>query len=90
MLRRDQFYWKPITSAMLKDTKLTALMEELRAQGRSRLPLLDDKRRIRYIIHRGSIAEFIVAHISEEPSLTLANLLDDAIMRSVFETTLLL
>ena len=87
MLRRDQFYWKPITPNMLKETKLTMLTEELKAQGRNRLPLLDEKRRIRHIIHRASIDEFIVARLSEASALTLADLLDDPVMRSVFDTT---
>src|SRR5437763_16815715 len=70
----------------MKDT-LIALSEELKSQGKGRLPLLDENRRIKYIIHRASIDEFIVANLANAAILTMADLLNDAGMRSMFERT---
>jgi hypothetical protein len=86
MLTLDQFYWRRLSDETLQ-TKLTTLRTDLEAQGKSRLPLLDDNKQIKYVIHRGSIGEFIASNLSRAQDLTLQDfLVDPAMLALVTET----
>src|SRR6478609_9366376 len=87
MLTVDRFYWKPLDSIDPGTILLLDLVKELKDQGKNRLPLLDNKQRAKYIIHRSKIEEFIVSNLTTAPTLTMKNLLANDEMRSMFETT---
>ena len=87
MLTLDQFYWRRVTEEMLSETKLLALREELEGQGKHRLPLLDEEQRVKCVIHRGSIGEFLVSHLSDAKTLTLRDFLDDPAMHALVTRT---
>jgi TIR domain len=87
MLTLDQFYWRPVSDQMLSDTRLIELSQELKSQGKNRLPLLDQERRIKYVIHRGSIDEFIIANLSRANQLSLRDLLNDPTMHAIVTQT---
>src|SRR6478609_2956813 len=87
MLTVDRFYWKPLDSIDPGRILLLDLVKELKEQGKNRLPLLDNKQRAKYIIHRSKIEEFIVSNLSTAPALTMKDLLANNEMRSMFETT---
>ena len=90
MLKLDQFYWKSVDAMNPEQVLLRNVVRELKEQGKNRLPLLDNKKRVKYIIHRSKIEEFIVASLDSgalTPTLTLKDLLADNDMRTLFETT---
>jgi hypothetical protein len=87
MLKLDQFYWQSVDSMNPELTLLMDVVKELKEQGKNRLPLLDSKKRAKYIIHRSKIEEFIVSNLTTAPTLTMKDLLANDEMRSMFETT---
>ena len=87
MLGFDRFYWKRFNDEKLKKMRSLDISDELKSQSKNRLPLLDDGSRIRYIIHRASIDEFIVANLASAAELTMQDLLQDEAARSMFERT---
>lgn len=87
MLTPDQFYWRPLNDDLLDKTTLLSLSAELKQQERNRLPLLDQDRRVQFVIHRSSIDEFIVGHLTKATTLTLRDFLDDSGMRALVTTT---
>ena len=87
MLTRDQFYWRRVNEQTLPETKLIALSEDLKSQGKNRLPLLDEATRIKYVIHRGSIDEFIVSNLSTAAQLSLKDFLTNPQMHEIVTQT---
>ena len=87
MLTPDQFYWRPLNDDLLDKTTLLSLSAELKQQERNRLPLLDQNRCVKYVIHRSSIDEFIVGHLATAATLTLRHFLDDTGMRALVTNT---
>ena len=86
MLTLDRFFWRPLNDQLLSE-RLIEISEELKSQRKNRLPVLDESRRVRYVIHRGSVDEFIVSHLGHAPALTLGDLLEDPRMQTVVSET---
>ncbi len=82
MLRH--FYWK-LWDTQLEQSRLVDISKNMKKQKKNRLPVLDENEVIRYVIHRASINEFIVANLSRADQLTMHDLLADERMRATFE-----
>jgi hypothetical protein len=72
--------------------KLADLIVELSLHQLNRLPILSNEGHPLYIIHRSMVDKFLVNQVLSGNSatvadLTLANLLDDAEMKSIFQNT---
>jgi hypothetical protein len=75
MLAIDQVYWRLADDATPAVTRLVDLSQEMRSHGRNRLPLLDGGKRIKHVVHKGTIDDFILANLPRANELTLADLL---------------
>jgi hypothetical protein len=88
MMPMRKFFWKRIDRA--KDLPLIELKRELRLAEKSRLPLLDEKKRPLYVIHRSMIDQFIADQLERGTedlgSLTVSDLLSEDPLRSMFES----
>ncbi|HEY4900879.1 MAG TPA: hypothetical protein VIH91_08695 [Terriglobales bacterium] len=84
MLPKSGFYWKRLNKH-LEQSKLVDISETMKTQEKNRLPILDDKNVVRYVIHRAAIHEFIVSKLPNTAELKVSDLLADEQMRMTFE-----
>jgi hypothetical protein len=91
MLRK--FFYIDLGAGAPETVKLTTLTDEIERRGYHRIPVLDGKRHPVYMIHSSMIEKFLLKRLLSKSGgkapdeLTLADLLDDPVMKRVFETT---
>ncbi len=93
MLAVTDVYLKNIGPTGPNAIKLGGLLDELKAQGKNRVPLVDAQMRPLYIVHRSMIDQFMLERAragtasQDLNSLTLADLLAEPGMSEMFQTT---
>jgi hypothetical protein len=86
-------FYKRVGDVDLRTLHLKDLIQQLTAQKRNRVPILNSNGTPLYIVHRSMIDQFITRNILEggNPKLvddfTLSDLLDDLDMKSMFENS---
>jgi len=93
MMPLSDLFYKQIGKIDPEALKLTDLVTELDQRERNRVPVLSAEGHPLYMVHRSMIDKFIVKTVMSKdgaarvPNLTLAELLGDAEMKSIFENT---
>jgi hypothetical protein len=92
MLPVADVYLKNIGQTGPEAVKLGALLDELKAQSKSRVPLVDAQLRPLYIVHRSMIDQFMLERVragavQDLNALTLADLLAEPGMSEMFQRT---
>jgi hypothetical protein len=93
MLPVEDVYLKNIGDTGPQGVKLGGLLDELKREGKSRVPLVDAQTRPLYIVHRSMVDQFMLeraragATTSQLNDLTLADLFAEPGMQEMFETT---
>lgn len=96
MMPLSDLFYKQIGKIDPEALKLIDLVNELDQRERNRVPVLSAEGHPLYMVHRSMIDKFIVKTVMSKdgaarvPDLTLAELLGDAEMKSIFENTSLL
>jgi hypothetical protein len=87
MIPKSEMFFVTLDGAAAREQLLADLVQRLKAVGRHRLPILDSEGRIQYMVHRSSVAEYLVERPPEK-TLTLGRLFDESPeMRKLFETS---
>jgi hypothetical protein len=93
MLPFGKFFCQNVGASDPTTIKLRDLVNELNSRRLNRLPILDTSDCVKYMVHRSLIEQFIVKRVlSPEPGsspdqLSLADLLGDQELRTIFENT---
>ena len=87
MIPKSEMFFLTLDAGAAREQPLADLVQRLKAVGRHRLPILDPAGRIQYMVHRSSVAEYLVDKQLEK-TVTLGHLLDESPeMRNLFETS---
>jgi hypothetical protein len=93
MIPLNDFFYKNLGQIDPQSLKLRDLVQEVELRGLNRIPILGGEFRPMYVVHRSMIDKFIVKQVlsasgnSSPNDLTLADLLADAEMKGLFEST---
>ena len=89
MIGLGEMFHKNLSETPGESIQLAVLANEMKADGRSRVPLLGEGNRPRFIVHRGMIQEFIADRAlngdADVKSLTVHDLLVDGDESDIFE-----
>jgi hypothetical protein len=89
MIPRAEMFALTLDEDAVKGQLLSDLVQRLKTVGRHRLPILDSAGRIKYMVHRSSVAEYLMER-GLDKAITLKNLFDESPeMRNLFETSFL-
>jgi hypothetical protein len=93
MIKMGDFFCKKLGQIKPDELKLTGLISELDVKDRNRVPILNSEGHAEQIVHRSMIDKFIVKQVTAPGAavnandLTLADLLADAEMKAVFDSS---
>jgi len=93
MLPVQEVYLKNIGHTRPDGVRLGGLLDDLKREGKSRVPLLDGQMRPLYIVHRSMVDQFMLeraragATRQQLDDLTLADLFAEPGMQAMFETS---
>jgi hypothetical protein len=93
MIPKDRIFTKNLGMMQLEDIKLKQLTEEIHSLGHTRVPLLNGDGSPLFMVHNSLIYQFMAKKAMEGTGstpiqeLSLADLLSDATLKCIFETT---